>query len=81
MKRSLGKVASALVTFVLAVIGGKAWAMSSPAASDPERVAERVAAIRSQAAEVAQQGSGLQDQGGAGNPREQLAEWKKWKNY
>jgi ABC-type nitrate/sulfonate/bicarbonate transport system substrate-binding protein len=81
MKLSLGRAASALVAFVLAVIGGKAWAMGSPDPTEPERVAQRVAAIRAQAAALAQQDTSLQGEGAAGNAREQVAEWKKWKNY
>ena len=80
MKASLGKAAGAMATVVLSVFGGKAAAVEAPQAARAEQIAQRVAAIRAKANEIARQQGGADDSATRGAGREQLADWKKWKN-
>jgi hypothetical protein len=59
------------------MVGGKAIAVEAPQPAGEEQIAQRVAAIRAKAAEIAPQPGATADPGAG---REQLADWKKWKN-
>ena len=80
MQPSFRKITGSLITLIVAMFGAKASAMAPSQAPERENIAERVSAVRAQAADLARHEATAPEASGTTAGHQQVAQWKKWKN-